>query len=113
MQINTLRGGSLPTRVDGRVERGHDDEASLAHARKMAGRQPSPICLDKIRNIRHRVSLSESVSRLGPAGRGEARGCLKREKGWLNHNRRASREVEESFFIPIARNPLKSPDSKK
>ena len=31
----------------------------------------------------------------------------------LKHNRRANQEVEENFFIPVARNPLKSPDSKK
>ena len=34
-------------------------------------------------------------------------------KGWLNHNRRASRKAREKFFIWIARNPLKKLDSQK
>jgi hypothetical protein len=32
---------------------------------------------------------------------------------WLDHNRDANQDEGANFFIPIARNLLKSPDSKK
>ena len=66
--------------------------------------------LDKIRNTRYTFSLTESVLALGPTGRSAARGCLTSCATTTGARVKTKGRI---FFTPIARNPLKSPDSEK
>ncbi|HEY1780466.1 MAG TPA: hypothetical protein VGG79_08540 [Roseiarcus sp.] len=91
---------------------GRREAARLGKAGAFSGSpRLAMVCLDN-REMFSICSYSEFLARPGrqPDGRGR---LFQKERRWLDHNRRASREGRADFFIPNARNLLKRLDSKK